>query len=65
MRRLENERVGCPPELGCIIEGRINRITPRYYCDCCGKEGDIYFFAGEQLCISCIADRLEKVNDEY
>lgn len=63
MTRYECECVGCPPELGCIGMACPNLRVPHYHCDECDTETDIYEFDGEELCISCITDRLPKVGD--
>lgn len=62
MIKIENDCVGCPPEMGCLGDScpRMNVIC--YYCDKCGEEKEtLYHFDGEQLCIDCIEKRLEKV----
>lgn len=61
MRQTENECVGCPSELGCMGESCPNRNVTRFYCDNCGDEAELYHFEGEELCIDCIKERLEKV----
>lgn len=62
MKRIENECVGCKSMgLPCIGYGCPNRRVTRYYCDKCGEEADLYYFDGEELCIDCIEERLEKV----
>lgn len=63
MTKYESECVGCPPELGCIGSACPNLRFPVYYCDECGDSTDIYEFEGEELCISCITDRLTKVGE--
>lgn len=66
MRRTENECVGCK-DLGlpCIGRSCPNRAVTRIYCDECHEESDkenpVYYYDGEELCISCIEERLEKV----
>ena len=32
-----------------------------YICDCCGEEDTLYWLDGEQLCSSCVLERLEEV----
>ena len=61
MIKLENDCVGCPPEMGCLGDGCPNRNVPYYYCDECGESEILYHFDGEQLCIDCIKKRLEEV----
>lgn len=63
MIKVENECVGCPPEMGCIGEGCPHRNVPRYYCDHCGDELDpdeFYVVDGEDLCEDCLKDRFRK-----
>lgn len=40
MIRIENECVGCPPEMGCLGSCCPNRNVKRIYCDICGEEID-------------------------
>ena len=60
--KYEDECVGCT-DLGlhCIGGACRNRNVPHFYCDKCGEEDELYEFEGEQLCISCIENRLPKV----
>ena len=60
MIRTENECVDCG--LPCIHESCPRWSVTRFYCDECDEEYDtLYWFEAEQLCIDCIAKRLEKV----
>ena len=58
MKRIENECVGCPKELGCLGNSCPNRNVTRYYCDSCNSEDILYEYDGEELCIDCIKERL-------
>lgn len=60
MKRLENECVDCG--LPCLGKSCPNRNVSRFYCDECGDEAQLYDFDGEELCISCIEKRLDKVD---
>lgn len=60
MKQLENECVDCG--LPCLGNSCPNRNVPRFYCDECGDEAQLYDFDGEELCIDCIEKRLDKVN---
>ena len=60
MIRIENECVGCPIEL-CIGDRCPYLNVPRFYCDDCDDEAKLYWFDNEQLCLDCIAKRLERV----
>ena len=43
---------------GLICDGECREL----YCDCCGEQVDtLYYFTGQELCLYCIAKRLEKV----
>lgn len=61
MINIENECVGCPPDMGCLGKSCPYLDVPRFYCDECGDEAELYWYEGEQLCIDCIEKRLEKV----
>lgn len=63
MKRIENDCVGCPPEMGCLGSSCPYRNNPHYYCDQCGEEKPLYHFDDEELCIDCIEKQLEKVTD--
>lgn len=64
MKTLENECVGCTGiGLPCIGLVCTNRNVPHFYCDECGEETNLYKFDGEELCIGCIENRLEKVSE--
>lgn len=63
MKRTENECVGCRAlGLHCLGSSCPNRNVVRFYCDECKEEMDeLYYFDGKELCIDCIAKKLEKV----
>lgn len=62
MVRIENECVGCPPEMGCIGNLCPYRNVRRYYCDKCGEEVEtLYYFDAQELCLDCIEEQLERV----
>lgn len=61
MRKVFNECVDC--DLPCIGNQCPNRNVVRHFCDQCGEETDLYYYEGEELCIDCIASKLEKVED--
>ena len=58
MVRIENECVGCPPDMGCLGNLCPYRNVTRYYCDECDSEETLYEFDGKELCIDCIAKHL-------
>lgn len=59
MRRYENECVECG--LPCLGDSCPRRRVLHLECDKCGEETKLYHFEGEELCLSCIEDRLEEV----
>lgn len=56
---VENECVDCG--LPCIGSTCPYLNVTRYYCDECTEEGVLYEFEGQQLCIDCVAKRLDIV----
>lgn len=62
MVRYEDECVGCTSMgMRCLGSMCPNRNVPHLYCDECGEEDELYEYEGEQLCLHCIEERLEKV----
>jgi hypothetical protein len=61
MKRIVNECVGCPPEIGCFGDSCPNRNVPRYYCDECGDNAPLYEYEGGEYCIECIKKMLDVV----
>jgi hypothetical protein len=61
MKLIENECVGCPPGVPCLGSSCPNRNVPHYYCDECHEEATLYEFNGLELCLDCIAKRLDVV----
>jgi hypothetical protein len=62
MKKVLNECVGCPPEIGCLGSTCPYRNVTRYYCDECGEEEQLYEYDGKELCLDCIEKELTKVN---
>lgn len=64
----ENDCCDCSsPGYPCIGNSCDLRHNPHYYCDRCGDElcsGELYWYEGDQLCIECIKEYLEKVRAE-
>lgn len=60
MVKYEDECVCC--ELPCLGNSCPNRNVPRYYCDECGDETQLYEYDGQELCLSCVENHLDKVN---
>lgn len=61
MKKIKNECVGCPPEIGCLGNSCPNRNVVRFYCDCCGEEAKLFYYDGKEMCLDCIEDTLEVV----
>lgn len=61
MKRIENECVGCPPEMGCLGSACPNRNVERFYCDKCGDEAKLYNYEDGEYCIDCIENMLDVV----
>ncbi len=63
-RVIEDECVGCPPEMGCLGSSCPNKSVKRYYCDECEQEfepEDLYVVDGEELCHDCLLERFTTV----
>jgi hypothetical protein len=56
---VENECVDCG--LPCIGSSCKYFAVTRYYCDECDEEGKLYEFDNQELCLDCIAKRLDIV----
>ena len=63
MKTIEDECVGCPPEIGCLGSSCPYKNVVHYYCDDCGEETQLYYYDGKELCIDCIEKTLEKVEE--
>lgn len=61
MREITNECCDCG--LPCLGSACPNSHVEHFICDGCGEEEQLYYFEGEELCIECIKERLEKVNE--
>ena len=60
MRKIENDCVCCDvPCSNCGLKHAVH-----YYCDDCLDEDTLYFYDGQELCIECIKEKLEKVEEE-
>ena len=62
MKRIENECVGCSPDLGCLGSGCPYLNVPHYYCDKCDEEETLYYYDGEELCADCLLEKFEIVD---
>ncbi len=61
MKKIENECVNCPIEIGCIGNSCPYRNVVRFYCDKCGNEEQLYHFEDEELCANCLLKNFEVV----
>ena len=61
MRVKDNACYGCPE---CVNCGR-NRDYYYHECDQCGSTEQLYEFEGEELCVECILERLDKVEGSF
>lgn len=57
MKRIENECVGCPTDIGCMGEACPYRNVERFYCDLCGNDAE-YVVDDEELCEDCARKRI-------
>lgn len=66
-RVIEDECVGCPPNMGCLGSSCPNTNVKRYYCDKCEGEFDpekLYVVDGEDVCVNCILKEYRTVAQE-
>ena len=61
MKSVENECVGCPPEMGCLGRSCPYRNVVHYYCDKCGKESKLRHYDGSELCEECLLEEFDVV----
>ena len=66
MKKIENECVGCPPEIGCLGNSCPYQNVVRFYCDRCGDEATLRHYNDEQICADCLLKEFEIVEgSEY
>ena len=58
MKETRNECVNCGKP--CLVSCPYKNVT-RFYCDECGAEEQLYYYEGQELCIDCIKNQLDKV----
>lgn len=62
MIRVESDCCDCPIELGCLHEACKYYRVVRFYCDKCHEEvEDLFKWNGEEWCLDCIINELERV----
>ena len=54
MKKVFNECVDCPIELGCMGDSCPHKNVIRFFCDDCKEENQLYRFDDKELCIDCI-----------
>lgn len=76
---VEDECVGCPPEMGCLGTACPNRNVMHCYCDKCGDDvpslKDLFVYENsaypkwKELCEECYTERMlieaERVDDSF
>lgn len=65
MKRIEDDCVDCPREIGCFGAACPLKNVPHYYCDECEDEAPLYYFDGQELCEHCLLERMEKVEESW
>lgn len=62
MRRIEDNCVGCPPEMGCLGRGCPKRHELVFCCDECGSDADLlYQYNGKDWCEECLLEQFPSV----
>lgn len=61
MRKVENECVGCPPEMGCLGSSCRYANVEHFYCDYCGDETTLYDYYGDEICEECLIKQFNVV----
>jgi hypothetical protein len=64
LRTVENECVGCPPDLGCLGSSCPYRNVEHIVCDLCGEPAE-YVVDDEELCEDCAKERILEVFNNY
>jgi hypothetical protein len=62
MKKIINECLNCPSEMGCIGDACPNKHVARFYCDECGAEEILYYYEDEELCLDCLTEKFDKVD---
>lgn len=61
MKKILDECVGCPPEIGCFGSSCPYKNVVRFYCDRCGEEEKLYHYDSEELCEDCLLKEFDVV----
>jgi hypothetical protein len=59
MKKVTNECVGCPPEMGCLGSSCRYMNVESYYCDQCGNVAE-YTIDGEDYCEECATEYMKE-----
>lgn len=62
MKKIENECINCPSEMGCVGDVCSYKNVARFYCDECGEEEILYYYEDEELCQNCLIKRFDEVD---
>ena len=64
MIKIEDNCVGCPPEIGCLGNTCKYRNVKVFICDDCGCDSDELWYGddGNMYCKYCITNHLERVD---
>ena len=67
MIKIENDCVGCPPEMGCLGSSCPMRNSVHFYCDVCKDEvEELYYLDNYLLCEECYLKSSDKItSDNY
>lgn len=63
MKRIENQCVGCPKDMGCIGNACPYMNVTFYECDNCSEDAE-YHIDGEDYCVHCAERYLLDIFDE-
>ena len=62
MKKIENECISCPKEMGCMGDSCPYKNVTRFYCDICGDEATLYHYEDKELCADCIVEQFDMVD---
>ena len=58
----EDECVGCPTEMGCLVSACPNRNVKHLYCDKCKDDVEkLYKYDGQEICEECLLKEFEVI----
>lgn len=62
IRKIEDQCIGCPPDIGCLGESCKYKNVECFYCDICGDQTTLYEFDNREVCIECIKKLLPRID---